>query len=168
MGAKGDILPAGSAGIGSHRVDPRLRSEIALASVLGLLLAFGFGAGAPPSEFAPRNGGWWALEPLMIPSFGAGVLLAVAALVVNALPSGHRAGAYLCLVAPLSTAFGTAVADGISAVPPSVGMRVVCLAFLAVPALAALHVLICGRGRAIRNEAGQQADEPVGPAAGTP
>lgn len=84
--------------------DPRLRSEVAWASVLALLLAVSLGTGAPPSEFAPRSSAWWALEPLMLPSLGAGVLLAVMAFALNALPSGHRTGAYLCLVAPLATA----------------------------------------------------------------
>jgi len=149
-------LSVDDAEIDNHRVDTSLRSEVAWACFLALMLAIVLGVGAPPSDFAPRNSVWWALEPLMIPALGAGMLLAVAAYVANALPSIHRVGAILCIAAALSTAMGTVVAHGISD-RASLRVLVVQMAFLAIPVLAALHAMICEARNAVRHDAVQQA-----------
>ncbi len=126
-----------------------------LGSLLALILAVVLGVGAPPSEFAPRDSAWWALEPLMFPALGGGVVLALAAFVANVLPSGHRVGAALCLAAPVSTLVGIVVANGISD-RPSWRVLAVSAAFLVLPGLAAVHALICGRSASMgANEAGQ-------------
>ena len=145
---------------GSRRSRASLRSQVELGSFLALMLAVVFGAGAPPSEFAPRTSIWWSLEPLMFPALGGGVVLALVALVANALPSGHRVGVALCLAAAASTAVGTVVASGISD-RPSWKVLAVSAAFLVLPGLAAVHALVCGRNAFVEAEAtGQQAVAP--------
>jgi hypothetical protein len=66
---------------------------------------------------------------------------------------------------PLGMRNASRPSNGVSE-QPSQRMLGVGLAFLAIPALAALHVLICGRRSSFRSEAGQPANEADGPSAG--
>lgn len=115
------------------------RFQVALASALTLSLSIFCGIGAPPSEFAPRSGTWWALEPLMFPALFGGVALAIAAC-ISSLSAGVRASAYLCIAAALSTGLGVVISTGISERPALRFLAIVAL-LLAVPAFASARAL---------------------------